>query len=96
MYKKLRFFPPLTISKQGSDVPLHDVDQALTILRSIPDRARDEKWVCAVRCCEFARDGLMGVDSAKRSIEIWASERASINSRARVNSDASQSQAAVI
>lgn len=96
MHKKLQFFPPVTISKNGNDVSLEDIDQALRHLRSIPDRARDEKWVCAVRCCEFARDGLMGVDSAKRSIEIWASERASINSRARVNSDASQSQAAVI
>jgi len=96
MYKKLQFLPPVTILKNGAEVPLHDVDQALSYLRSIPDRARDEKWVCAVRCCEFARDGLMGVDSARRSIEIWASEGVSVNARARVNVGGAQNQAAII
>jgi len=96
MHEKLHFFPPVTISKDGNDVCLENIDQALSHLRSIPHCARDEKWVCALRCCEFARDDLMSVDSAKRSIEIWASERLSVNSRARVNTALPQSTLAVV
>lgn len=80
--KSLKFFPPLKVP--GAAEALSDVDEAIDFLNAAPRRRRNERWVAAVRCCEFAGLGLMGADTARRSVSIWALEGDPTNPRARM------------
>lgn len=80
MTRRLQFFPQLIVAKKDEAIGLRTVDQAIEFLQNWPRSARDDKWVAALRCTEFARDGLMSAQSARRSVENWAKSRGLMSS----------------
>lgn len=72
MYKSLEFYPPVLVRDADKSIELKNVADAIEFLQAWPHCRRDKKWVSALRCCEYSRDGLMGTPSARRSFDSWA------------------------
>jgi hypothetical protein len=68
----LEFFTPLLVVVSGRENTLADVGDAIRFLDAWPEGQRDAMWTSALRCCEHARDGRIGVPSARRVVESWA------------------------